>query len=384
MNQFIKNTAFTLLVLFIAALPAIAQDTSNSEAATQPSSQGLESLTPTQVAGWARNEVAGNDEPLGVRAIYKHKELPYSLLLTIGYGEGFERQVTSMVSEGREMEKELEQSLVEELERDGRPLYVFQMEGEAAALGLVAGDMSAMIIASCYRPTEPCSVQNTDAALDEVLALYDSLDIERLVAYYSPPVPDASAIDAPEGFSPYATFLGQAQVAFAYPENWTVIDLFRSKMNRRQVVAIRDPEVAQAGYEHFAGGVLSPAYADTTPGLVTPDNVLVSVEWLGKGLHLDRWAESMTKQAELNHPVISNPTIVQPVAETKVAGSAALFSIVRGSDTNGFPVVLRQIFFTAGPDEALYAIAILRPAEASEATLETIQVLVDSITVTPR
>jgi hypothetical protein len=209
--------------------------------------------------------------------------------------------------------------------------------------------------------------------MQDLRSALGALDWERIetLAQDAPETATAPAppVNAPDGFATYAAEVGGAQLAFAHPEDWTVVDL--SLMNRmlKNVVVMRSKEAAQ---EQFGDGVdLS---TNDEPRLVTPDNVVITLGVIDDGPTPKQFVQSIVQD-----PPLREADVTEPRSETTVNGRAALSATVRGTDADGHAAVHRIVAFTA--DDTLVYASILRPPEGPADARTAVQTLLDHLTV---
>jgi hypothetical protein len=219
-------------------------------------------------------------------------------------------------------------------------------------------------------PSDGPSVQRLRDALG-------GLDWNRLeaLAQEAPKTTSSAApsVDAPEGFSAYATDLGNVHLAFPYPKDWTVVNLHRSNKFLRGVVVMRSAEAAEKVL-----GDDAELSTKEKPRLVTPDNVVVTLAVMGDDLTREQYLQSVVENPPLNDPEVESPPAK---ANLRVSGRPARVAAVRGVDSDGRDVVQVHLAFTV--DGTLISVTALHPVE-SPGTRKILQTLLGDLTVEVR
>ena len=226
-------------------------------------------------------------------------------------------------------------------------------------------DPGALVVSVTAPPDGP-SMQDLRGALG-------ALDWDRIetLAQDAPETAAAPAppVNAPDGYATYTAEVGGAQLAFAHPEGWAVVDLSVMNSLLKSIVVMRSREAAQ---EQFGDGVdLS---TNDEPRLVTPDNVVITLGVIDDGPTPKQFVQSIVQD-----PPLREADITQPRSETTVNGGAALAATMRGTDADGHAAVHRVVAFTA--DDTLIFASILRPSEDPADARTAVQTLLDHLTV---
>ncbi|NBC87592.1 MAG: hypothetical protein GVY25_15510, partial [Bacteroidetes bacterium] len=226
-------------------------------------------------------------------------------------------------------------------------------------------DPGAMVV-SVTAPSDGPSMQDLRGALGAL----DWDQIETL-AQDAPETATAPAppVNAPDGFATHTAEVGGAQLAFAHPEDWAVVDLSLMNSLLKSIVVMRSREVAQ---EQFGNGVdLS---TNDEPRLVTPDNVVITLGVIDDGPTPKQFVQSIVQD-----PPLREADVTEPRSETTVNGRAALTATMRGTDVDGLAAVHQVVAFTA--DDSMVFASILRPPEDPSDARTAVQTLLDHLTV---
>lgn len=355
-----RNELFALYDDFgverLAARGATAEEDVSSESPPSPGDV-LRPLVPETLDGLARGAVQSHSRRPTLRARYGASDGRPRLEVQMAYGTAIQQRLQRGLSENSDE--------LETVERGGRTLYLRE-EPSAVSFYAFPGRMTLMVGIDGADD----AAWDADAARERLLRVYDALDPERLTAFRI--ADDDPDVEVPAGFTTYAADLDDAQVAFAHPEGWTVVDLHQQTGFVQGVTVVRDAEAAE---ELFADG-LSLSSEDTSR-LVTPDNVIVTIAVMGEGLQAESFLGSLIRQ-----PTLREPTVAQAPTETPVGEHSAFEAVARGQDADGRPAVQRQLAFTAGG--VLFSVSILQPAGTSSEIEEAMQRLLGSLRVTTR
>jgi len=338
---------------------APAEDKTVSDA-DDPLIAGFAALLPDELPGGvARTDVEknlGGDKP-NVKGTYEGDAGPLEMRL------GRVRTGWSEARAKLDQAAAMQEVMTKTTYRD-HAAYERTPEGDERQI-FVLLDPGAMVV-SVTAPTNGPSMQDLRGALG-------ALDWERIETLAQDAPATAAAptppVNAPDGFAAYAAELGGAQLAFAHPEDWAVVDLSLMNSLLKSIVVMRSREAAQ---EQFGDGVdLS---TNDEPRLVTPDNVVITLGVIDDGPTPKQFVQSIVQD-----PPLREADVTEPRSETTVNGRAALAATLRGTDVDGHAAVHRVVAFTA--DDTLIFASILRPPEDLADARTAVQTLLDHLTV---
>jgi len=339
------------------AAPAEEKTSSNAD---NPFVTRFEALLPDELpGGFARTDVEknlGGDKP-NVKCTYEGDAGPLEIRL------GRVRTGWSEARAKLDQAAAMQDVMTKTTYRD-HAAYERTPDGDERQIFVVI-DPGATVVSVTAPPNGP-SMQDLRGALgaldwDGIETL--SQDAPETATAPAPPV------NAPDGFAAYAAEVGGAQLAFAYPEDWTVVDLSLMNAMLKTVVVMRSSEAAQ---EQFGDGVdLS---TNDEPRLVTPDNVVITLGMIDDGPTPKQFVQSVVQD-----PPLREADVTEPRSETTVNGRSAMAATTRGTDADGHAAVHRVVAFTA--DDTLVYASILRPPEDVADVRTAVQTLLDHLTV---
>lgn len=335
-----------------------------SAAHAQVSTTELMQLLPKEVGEWASVGQEFEEDPPSVTGMYMKQLDAFGIGVQLGYGPEFRQVVESFLDDASSSNEP-----IQELERRGQTVYYFHVDGRAA-LVTFAGEIGARFMIGCS-DAQPCP-EDEETARRALFTIYDAVAPEALVG--SPDGAGRVADDAPSGFRAYTAEWPEGELEVAYPEGWTVVDLYRTTVGFRVLAVVRDAAAAEELY----GSGLSISTEDTL-SLATPGNVHLAFTLFDlEGQDLD-WLRR-TIERGLDRTQLVDATVVEPGTETAVNEYPAFEARVRGLDADGRPAVSRQVGFAA--DSQLFQVMILRPEDAPQEALDAVEGILSSVNFT--